>query len=194
MRNTKTIGFSLLGLLAVGLVATMWLGYIFPLRALAPGLDAPDAKFSGYDRATIEALRQAYVQTPAAGDILRAMHLGPDLLLPLVLALLLGGAMLVLMPGQMFYNRLLSRKHAVYACLLPLGFMIADYAENIVSLMYFPPATPDQAQIDQLAGLMPWLTSLKFMFLMISALVTARFVSNHVLAATKNRQNPTPPA
>ena len=68
----------------------------------------------------------------------------------------------------------MTSSHILLLLLLPAGFVVSDYAENIVSLMYFPPSEPSEQFASQLASVLPWLTSLKFLFIAIVALLMVR--------------------
>ena len=57
---------------------------------------------------------------------------------------------------------------------LPIAYVFIDYAENIVSLMLFPPALPAPGTANVLAEALAWLTRLKFVALVIAGILILR--------------------
>lgn len=135
-----------------------------------------DARLAGYDADAVLAL-QAALSDPAradARDLVQLMYLGPDLVLPLVLTLSLCLRFRGHAPGAVLYGRRLDVRHARLLCLLPIAYGLVDYAENASFLLYFPPAAPGPTLSALIPVLLPWMSSVKLMFLAISVLLVLR--------------------
>lgn len=119
------------------------------------------------------ALKSLLETRPEAAELLRAMHLGPDLLLPAMLGLFLFLLIRHVATGASLYGRPAERLLSILTA-LPVAYVAIDYAENILSLMLFPPAMPAPGAADLLAEAISWLTRLKFAALVISGILVLR--------------------
>ena len=160
------------GVLSAGLLAWMHLGFARPFAALTGGPAMPDLDIESTGQGLL--VLQSLLETrPEAAELLRAMHLGPDLLLPAVLGLFLLLLMRRVATGASLYGRPAERLLPVLTA-LPMAYVAVDYAENILSLMLFPPAMPAPGTANLLADAISWLTRLKFAALVISGILVLR--------------------
>jgi hypothetical protein len=179
-------------ILGSGAVSALLFGRMFLFDAPAftkafpekgPQWAMPDTLFLGYDQAYLQNLRMAMNDLPDAIQTIRAMHLGTDMLLPLFLGVFLGLLLVRFMTGTFFFGCNLTRRHILILLLLPLGYVICDYAENISSLLFFQPSQPSPQLQDQLSAALPWFTRLKFMCLAVTALILLRqFLSRWLIS------------
>lgn len=160
------------GALSVGLLAWMNLGFALPFAGLTGGRAMPDLDIEGTGQGLL-ALKSLLETRPEAAELLRAMHLGPDLLLPASLAVFLFLLTRQVATGASLYGRPAERLLPVLLA-LPTAYVLVDYLENITSLMLFPPATPAPATASLMADALSWLTRLKFAALVISAILVLR--------------------
>ena len=162
------------GLASAALIGWMNLVDAEHFHALLPNFEIPDFMAGGYDVAYLVSMREALKGATEAADVIRHMHLTADMVSPLMLGLFMGLLILRHITGSVLFGRVMTSGHILLLLLLPAGFVVSDYAENIVSLMYFPPSEPSEPLASQLASVLPWLTSLKFLFIAIVALLMVR--------------------
>ncbi len=170
-------------IMGCGAVSALLFGRMFFFDATAfaqvfpqagPQWSMPDFLFSGYDTVYLQNLRNALENAPEAAQAMRSMHLGADLLFPLVFGLFLGLLIVRYMTGAVLFGRVMTRRHVLVLLVLPLGYGISDYAENITSLLYFQPSQPSVTLQHQLSSVLPWCTGLKFMFITVIAIILLR--------------------
>lgn len=160
------------GVLSAGLLAWMHVSFARPFAALTGGRAMPDLDIESTGQGLL-ALKSLLETRPEAAELLRAMHLGPDLLLPAVLGLFLFLLMRRVATGATLYGRPAERLLPALTA-LPVAYVAVDYAENILSLMLFPPAMPAPGTADLFAEAISWLTRLKFAALVISGILILR--------------------
>lgn len=160
------------GVLSAGLFAWMNLGFVSPFFVLAGKRTIPDLDINGTAQSLL-GLKDVLEQRSEAAELLRSMHLGPDLLFPAVFALFLFLLMRRVAPGASLYGRPAERLMPVLLA-LPIAYGVIDYIENISSLMLFPPFIPAPAMADLLAEALVWFTRLKFLFLVVSGILILR--------------------
>lgn len=160
------------GILSAGLLAWMHIGFVRPFAGLTGGRPMPDLDIESIGQGLL-ALKSLLEARPEAAELLRAMHLGPDLLLPAVLGLFLFLLMRRAAIGASLYGRPAERLLSALTA-LPVAYVAVDYAENILSLMLFPPAMPAPGTANLWAEAISWLTRLKFAALVISAILVLR--------------------
>jgi hypothetical protein len=136
------------------------------------GRTIPDSDFSATPDSLLS-LRQMLESRPEAAGTLFAMHLVPDMVLPVLLAAFLLLLMRRLMAGATLYGRPAEQLEPVLL-LLPVFYAVADYSENAASFLFFPPSTPSQASMATLSVAIYWATRLKFLFATVSVLVIIR--------------------
>ncbi len=164
-----------LAAVAAGLAGYM-ISQVGPAFELLTGLSIPDFRLSGYEAGDVQRLLAAVQASPEAGVLLRSMHLGPDLIFPgaygLLCALLIGR----FAPDVMVFHKPMTGWRLALAVAVPVLYAMADYAENIVSLMLFPPSMPDAGRVALLVNVMPFATRLKAMLFFISLILALRFL------------------
>jgi hypothetical protein len=160
------------GIVSAGLLAWMNLGFARPFAGLTGGRAMPDLDIETTAQSLL-GLRGILETRPEAAELLRAMHLGPDLVLPANLSLFLFLLMRRVVPGASLYGRPAERLMPILLA-LPVAYGLIDYVENISSLMLFPPSIPAPAMAGLLAGALVWLTRLKFLFLVVSGILILR--------------------
>lgn len=168
--------------LATGGLAALSLGLLVYMNAVvAPHfaalthLPVPDFRLEGYEAADGAILQGVLRQSPEAAALLRQMHLVPDLIFPAAYAAL---GLLVLAwfaPKAMVFHRPLTRLGLALVLAAPLTYALADYAENIVSLLLFAPAEPAADKAGLYLSLLPQLTRAKFMLFFVTLILMARF-------------------
>lgn len=160
------------GILSAGLFAWMNLGFTSPFFVLAGKRTIPDLDINGTAQSLL-GLKKVLENRPEAADLLRSMHLGPDLLFPAVFALFLFLLMRRVVPGASLYGRPAERLMPILLA-LPVAYGLIDYVENVTSLMLFPPSLPASGTEVLLAEALVWLTRLKFLFLVVSGILILR--------------------
>ena len=163
-----------IGLLAIlSLAALAWttFGYVLPFRH-ETGRAVLDTYFTGYDQPTVAAMQKLLSENDVARGLLFRMYLGPELVLPALVTMLLFAILLKLQPGGSYFGKPMHPAliKAIYA--LPFIYGFADYTENIASLVAFG----DSSSAASAAELLPWMTKLKFAALVVSAIVILRFL------------------
>ncbi|CAN7226434.1 hypothetical protein LJR030_000756 [Rhizobium sp. LjRoot30] len=111
-----------------------------------------------------------------AAVLLFWLYAGPDLILPACLGALGLLSMRRLAPGGTLFGRPISGGLLTMLLALPFIYVIADYAENALSLAYFSTAVPLHVVMENAPRLLPWLGSAKMVFFLVSALVIMRFL------------------
>ncbi|RKE86032.1 hypothetical protein [Rhizobium sp. AG855] len=159
---------------AVSALLLVWmnLGFVGAFAELTGGRAMPDLDIDSTAQSLID-LKLLLEARPEAADMLRNMHLGPDLLLPAVLGLVLALLLRRVAPGARLYGRPAERLLPALLT-MPVVYVAADYAENIASILLFPPSLPEDATASLLATAIVWLTRLKFAALVISGILVLR--------------------
>jgi hypothetical protein len=160
------------GALSAALLAWMNLGFAVPFAELTGGRAMPDLDFESTGQG-ITALRTLLEGRPEAAELLRAMHLGPDLVLPASLGLFIVLLLRRVAPGAGLYGRPAERLLPALLA-LPIAYVVVDYAENLSSLLLFPPSLPTAETAGILSEALAWLTRLKFATLVISGILVLR--------------------
>lgn len=160
------------GVLSAALLLWMNLGFAAAFSELTGGRAIPDLDIDSSGQGLL-ALKSLLETRPEAAELLRAMHLGPDLLLPAILGLFLALLMRRVATGAGLYGRPAERL-LPFLLALPIGYIVVDYLENVTSLMLFPPASPAPGTAILLAETLSWLTRLKFAALVISSILVLR--------------------
>ncbi|TCU27957.1 hypothetical protein EV130_103362 [Rhizobium azibense] len=164
----------MIGLLAIVCLAVLaWttFGFVLPFRH-ETGKTVLDAYFTGYDHPAVSAMQKVLGENDVARALLRSMYLGPELVLPALMTMLLFTIVLKLQPGGSYFGKPMHPAFikAIYG--LPFIYGFADYAENLSSLIAFGGGSAASSA----AALLPWMTKLKFAALVVSAIVILRFV------------------
>ncbi|MBC2773125.1 hypothetical protein H6M51_09635 [Rhizobium sp. AQ_MP] len=160
------------GVLSAALLGWMNLSFALPFAGVTGGRSIPDLDIESSGQGLL-ALRSLLETRPEAAELLRAMHLGPDLVLPAVLGLFLALLTRRLATGASLYGRPAEGLLPVLLA-LPIGYAAFDYVENVTSLMLFPPASPAPGTAGLLAEILSWLTRVKFAALVISGILILR--------------------
>jgi hypothetical protein len=170
------------GVFSAALLAWMNLGFASRFAELTGGRSLPDLDIESTGERLL-ALKGVLETRPEAAELLRSMHLGPDLFLPAVLGLFLVLLMRRVAPGSGLYGRPAERLLPALLS-LPIAYIVVDYAENIASFMLFPPSSPVPDTASILAEALAWLTRVKFAALVISGILVLRLAfgpkHNHV--------------
>jgi hypothetical protein len=103
------------------------------------------------------------------------MYLGPELVFPLVLSGLLFCLLRLVGPGGTFFGRPIPPAVVALIFFLPIFYGVMDYSENIAGLLLFPPAAPSDGTVTLLSGLLPVIVRLKFLSLVVTIILLARF-------------------
>ncbi|PKA40969.1 hypothetical protein [Rhizobium sullae] len=161
----------LLAILCLAVLAWTTFGFVLPFQH-ETGEAVLDTYFTGYDQPTVAAMQKLLSENDVAQALLRGMYLGPELVLPALVTMLLFAIVLKLQPGGSYFGKPMHPAliKAIYA--LPFIYGLADYAENISSLIAFG----DDNAASSAAALLPWMTKLKFAALVVSAIVILRFL------------------
>ncbi len=164
----------LTGLLSAGLLALMTLRDAALFASLTQGRTIPDFDVSS-TRESLLALRDYLATRPEAAELLRAIHLQGDLVLPAALTIFLFLLTRRLAPGATVYSRPAENLLPVLL-IFPVLYGFADYSENVVSLLLFPPAMPQPSAAAFLADALSWATRMKFLAVTIAGVFVARLV------------------
>jgi len=160
------------GTLSAVLLLWMNLSFAWPFAESTGGRVMPDLNIESTGQGLL-ALKALLETRPEAAELLRSMHLGPDLLLPAVLGLFLILLMRGVAQGASLYGRPAERLLPALIA-LPITYVLVDYSENIVSLILFPPSMPLPETASLLAEALAWLTRIKFAALVISGILILR--------------------
>ncbi|TCL75768.1 hypothetical protein [Rhizobium sp. BK251] len=161
----------LLAAVCAALLAWDIFGYVLPFQH-DTGQAMLDTYFAGYDVSTVVRMQQLLAQNETAAGILRAMYLGPELVLPAALTALLLLIFMRLGPIDAWRGRSVHPVLGRITYVLPLIYGLADYAENIAGLLAFGESPSSGIA----AALLPWLTRLKFASLAICLILIVRFL------------------
>ncbi|WP_246754719.1 MULTISPECIES: hypothetical protein [Rhizobium] len=134
-----------------------------------------DARIEGYDQGDVIAMLRYLKDHPDPAEILHSMYLGPELVFPLVLAGLLFCLLRMIGPGGAFFGRPIPPGATTVIFCLPFFYAIVDYAENIAGLMLYPPAMPSDSTVTLLSSVLPIIVRLKFLTLVVTVILLARF-------------------
>lgn len=162
----------LTGLASAVLLAFMTLRDAPRFAALSQGRSIPDADVNATPESLL-ALKTYLVTRPEAADVLRTMHLVPDMALPVILAVFLALLIYRLAQGATVYGRPAERLLGLFL-VMPILYGLSDYSENGLSLALFPPADPSPATAAMLANSLFWATRLKMLALTVSAVIAIR--------------------
>lgn len=158
-------------LAAVCAVLLGWsiVGFVLPFQR-ETGMAVLDTYIGGYDHAAVVRMQRLLSDNESARAILRAMYLGPELVLPALLTALLLLVFIRIGPIDAWFGRKVHPLVGALAFALPILYGASDYAENIASLIAFAdkPSTAFAAQV------LPWTTRLKFASLAVSLILIAR--------------------
>ena len=166
---------AVLAALSLALFAWIYAGFVTAFRAAAAGQEMLDARIGGYEREDVVAMVRYLKDHPDPADILHSMYLGPELVFPLVLSGLLFCLLRLVGPGGSFFGRPIPPAVVALIFLLPIFYGVMDYAENIAGLLLFPPAAPSDGTVTLLSGLLPVIVRLKFLSLVVTIILLARF-------------------
>ncbi|HEX8045803.1 hypothetical protein [Rhizobium sp.] len=166
---------AVLAALSLALFAWIYAGFVTAFRNAAAGQQMLDARVGGYEAEDVVAMVRYLKDHPDPAAILHAMYLGPELVFPLVLAGLLFCLMRLIGPGGFFFGRPIPPGATAVIFCLPVFYGIVDYAENIAGLLLYPPARPSDGTVTLLSGLLPIIVRLKFLSLVITIILLARF-------------------
>lgn len=164
----------LTGLLSAGLLALMNLRDAAQFAALTRGGTIPDFDFSSTGESLL-ALRETLGKLPDAAELLRAMHLQADLVLPATLAAFLFLLLRRLAPEAVVYRRPAENLLPLLLT-FPVLYGFADYSENVLCLLLFPPAAPQPATAAFLADALSWATRMKFLAATIAGVFVLRLL------------------
>jgi hypothetical protein len=163
-------GVALLAAVCLGVFLWMLFGYILPFSGLTH-TTMLEARLGRYTSGDIDAMRGLLERRPDARDLLVAMHRGPELILPLVLAGLLFAVLLKLRFAGRFFNRPMHPCLIVAVYALPFIYGFSDYLENILTINLFG-GGPEWSVSE---AILPWASSVKFTSFTICLIVILRF-------------------
>lgn len=168
---------ALLAALCLAVLAWTTFGFVVPFKH-ETGQAVLDTYFAGYDELAVFHMQKLLDENETATRLLRAMYFGPELIFPALLTALLFLAFLKLGSGGAWFGRSAHPLVGKAVYLLPFIYGIADYGENISSLIAFGDGTPSGLATQ----LLPWMTRLKFAslaicFILIARLAIARWLS-----------------
>ncbi|ANL45562.1 hypothetical protein AMC87_CH00834 [Rhizobium phaseoli] len=160
---------ALLAALCLAVLAWTTFGFVVPFKH-ETGQAVLDTYFAGYDESAVFHMQKLLDGNETAAKLLSAMYFGPELVFPALLTALLFLAFLRLGPLSAWFGRSLPPLVGKAIYLLPFVYGVADYGENISSLVAFG----DSPSASLAAQLLPWMTRLKFASLAISFIVLVR--------------------
>ncbi|NLS17999.1 hypothetical protein HGP16_15660 [Rhizobium sp. P40RR-XXII] len=166
---------AILAALSLALFAWIYAGFVRAFSEAATGQQMLDARIGGYERDDVIAMLGYLKDHPDPAEILHSMYLGPELIFPLVLGGLLFCLMRLIGPGGFFFGRPIPPGATAVIFCLPIFYTVVDYAENIAGLMLYPPATPSDSTVALLASVLPVIVRLKFLTLVVTVILLARF-------------------
>jgi hypothetical protein len=167
---------ALLAFLCLAVLSWTTFGFVVPFKH-ETGQVVLDTYFAGYDQPAVDNMERLLGQNEVAAHLLRAMYFGPELIFPALLTALLFLILVKLEPGGTYFGRPVRRNFVKAVYLLPFLYGIADYSENIVSLIAF--SDPGQTGLPE--QILPWMTRLKFASLVICAILIVRFAIFRIL-------------
>ncbi|NKK66842.1 hypothetical protein [Rhizobium leguminosarum] len=160
---------ALLAALCLAVLAWTTFGFVVPFKH-ETGQAVLDTYFAGYDESAVFHMQQLLDENETATRLLRAMYFGPELIFPALLTALLFLAFLKLGPVGSWFGQSVHPVISKAVYLLPFIYGIADYGENISSLIAFG----NGAYAGLATYLLPWMTRLKFASLAICFIVAVR--------------------
>ncbi|MGO7358694.1 hypothetical protein [Rhizobium ruizarguesonis] len=160
---------ALLAALCLAVLAWTTFGFVVPFKH-ETGQAVLDTYFAGYDESAVFHMQKLLDENETATRLLRAMYFGPELIFPALLTALLFLAFLKLGPGGAWFGQSVHPLVGKAVYLLPFIYGIADYGENISSLIAFG----NGASSTVATQLLPWMTRLKFASLAICFILIAR--------------------
>ena len=166
---------AVLAALSLALFAWIYAGFVTAFHNAAGGQQMLDARIGGYEADDVIAMQRYLKDYPDPADILHSMYLGPELIFPLVLGGLLFCLLRLVGPRGTFFGRSIPSVAVAAIFSLPIVYGVMDYAENIAGLMLYAPATPSDGTVTLLSGLLPIIVRLKFLSLVITIILLARF-------------------
>ncbi|PZU19345.1 MAG: hypothetical protein DI589_21630 [Shinella sp.] len=161
----------LTGAASAALFGWTYVGFRQPLSALLPNVALPDLAIGDHARESVAAFFRALAGQPDATALFHNMLTGPELYLPLVLAVFLFLLLLRVSNGAQMFNRPVGGPMKAIVLVQPLTYVLADYAENAVFFGMLDQPEPPAWMLD----LSPWLTAFKFIGLSLSAIFVLRF-------------------
>jgi hypothetical protein len=177
---------AILAALCLALFAWIYAGFVAAFRNAA-GQQMLDARIGGYEQGDVIAMVRYLKDHPDPAVILHSMYLGPELVFPLVLAGLLFCLMRLIGPGGFFFGRPLPPGATTVIFCLPVFYGVVDYAENIAGLMLYPPAMPSDSTVTLLSSVLPIIVRLKFLTLVVTVILLARFAIFRYLSPDGSR-------
>jgi hypothetical protein len=178
---------AILAALSLALFAWIQAGFVRAFSDAAAGQQMLDARIGGYEREDVVAMLRYLRDHPDPAAILHSMYLGPELVFPLILGGLLFCLVRLIGPGGFFFGRPIPPGATTIIFCLPIFYTLVDYAENIAGLMLYPPAAPSDAMISLLANLLPIIVRLKFLTLVVTVILLARFAIFRYLSPDGSR-------
>lgn len=166
---------AVLAALSLALFAWIYAGFVRAFSDAAAGQQMLDARVGGYERDDVIAMLRYLKDHPDPAAILHSMYLGPELIFPLVLGGLLFCLLRLIGPSGFFFGRPIPPGAATVIFYLPIFYAAVDYAENIAGLLLYPPAMPSDETVALLASVLPVLVRLKFLTLVVTVILLARF-------------------
>lgn len=166
---------AVLAALSLALFAWIYAGFVRAFSDAATGQQMLDARIGGYERDDVIAMLRYLRDHPDPAAILHSMYLGPELIFPLVLGGLLFCLLRLIGPSGFFFGRPIPPGAAIVIFYLPIFYAAVDYAENIAGLLLYPPAMPSDETVALLASVLPVLVRLKFLTLVVTVILLARF-------------------
>lgn len=160
---------ALLAALCLAVLAWTTFGFVVPFKH-ETGQAMLDTYFAGYDESAVFHMQALLDDNETATKLLRAMYFGPELVFPALLTALLFLAFVKLGPVASWFSRPVHPLVGKAIYLLPFIYGIADYSENISSLIAFGGG----ASASLATHLLPWMTRLKFASLAICFIFIAR--------------------
>ncbi|PST23567.1 hypothetical protein C7U61_03370 [Rhizobium sp. JAB6] len=178
---------AILAALSLALFAWIQAGFVRAFSDAAAGQQMLDARIGGYEREDVVAMLRYLRDHPDPAAILHSMYLGPELVFPLILGGLLFCLVRLIGPGGFFFGRPIPPGATTIIFCLPIFYTLVDYVENIAGLLLYPPAAPSDAMISLLANLLPIIVRLKFLTLVVTVILLARFAIFRYLSPDGSR-------
>ncbi|MFJ6322850.1 MULTISPECIES: hypothetical protein [unclassified Rhizobium] len=178
---------AILAALSLALFAWIYAGFVRAFSEAAAGQQMLDARIGGYEREDVLAMLRYLKDHPDPAAILHSMYLGPELIFPLVLGGLLFCLLQLIGPTGFFFGRAIPPGARVFIFCLPIVYAVVDYAENIAGLMLYPPAAPSDATVALLSSALPIIVRLKFLTLVVTVILLARFAIFRYLSRDGSR-------
>ncbi|MBY3220663.1 hypothetical protein [Rhizobium laguerreae] len=172
---------ALLAAFCLAVLAWTTFGFLVPFEH-ETGQAVLDTYFAGYDESAVFHMQKLLDENETATRLLRAMYFGPELIFPALLTALLFLAFLKLGPVGSWFGRSLHPLAAKVIYLLPFVYGVADYGENIASLVAFG----DGASSSLAVHLLPWMTRVKFASLAICFILMVRLAIGRWLSPRRD--------